>query len=188
MNVLIACERSGRVREAFARLGHHAVSCDLQKSDIPGEHIVGDAIEVSRDRRWDLVVSFPPCTDLAASGSWMWHRKGKEQKAAWAFAVELFFCPAPRAAMENPKGALSRLFRKPDQWVEPFMFGDSNRKKTGLWLRGLPRLRADCLVAPGESWIDRVSPSPERSRIRSMTPFGLASAMAEQWGGDFDAV
>lgn len=181
--VLVAFEESGRVRDAFLALGHDAVSCDLVPSRAPGPHIVGDARGVMR-QRWDLVVAFPPCTDLCVSGSR--HFELKRLDGRQAASVDLFLscidANAPQVVVENPVGIMSTLFREPDQIVQPWMFGHGETKATCLWLKGLPRLRPTHIVEGREAVVHRMAPGPNRARDRSATYPGIASAMAMQFG------
>lgn len=181
LRVLVACEFSGRVRDAFAALGHDAWSADLLPSEAPGQHLQGDVREVL-GAGWDLMVCHPPCTDLAVSGARWFAAKGPERyAAAVAFARDLWAAPIERVALENPVSRLTSAWRRPDQVVQPWWFGDGAVKSTCLWLRGLPLLYADRPV-PGrraESYL--MSPGPDRGRDRSRTYLGVARAMAAQW-------
>jgi hypothetical protein len=194
--VLIACEFSGIVRDAFREAGHDAVSCDLLPTERPGPHIQGDVREVLGDG-WDLMVAHPPCTYLSRAGARWWKVPGRQEKAeeAAAFIRLLYDAPIPRVAIENPIGMLNRLWRYPDQTIEPFEFGDPFRKRTCLWLRGLPPLLATVHVADPKYWIDsypgRRTPgfdyrstrgSARRASDRARTFPGIAAAMANQWG------
>ena len=203
MKVLAACESSGRVRDAFAALGWDAWSCDLEPSETPGQHIQGDILSVFKWSWWDVVIAFPPCTDLSLAGAVHWKRKqadGRQQRAA-EFFRKMAHAPAHRVAVENPRGAMTKLYRPPDQIVEPWWFGDPYAKKTCLWLRGLPGLVADNIVEPagrvatgGGSWrTDKAAGRTlmsayedsegrkNRARVRSRTFPNVARAMAEQW-------
>lgn len=196
MKVLIACEFSGTVRDAFARRGHNAWSCDLLPTEKPGQHIQGDVLDYL-DEGWDLMVAHPPCTYLTNSGErWMKNNpeRWEQRRAAVAFVKALWNAPIPRVAIENPVGHLSSAFQLPSQIIQPFHFGDPEWKTTCLWLRGLPRLRATKQVVPDmtvgggkrpgriASRLHRLSPSPDRWKLRSLTYSGIADAMAEQWG------
>ena len=141
MRVLVACEFSGIVRDAFARQGHSAMSCDFLPSEAPGEHYVGDVRDVLSDG-WDLMVAHPPCTHLAVSGARWFKDKKEEQAEALAFVRVLLDAPIERIALENPVSIISSRIRKPDQIIQPWMFGHDEAKKTCLWLQGLPLLRA----------------------------------------------
>lgn len=182
MRVLVACEFSGIVRDAFTAAGHEAVSVDLLPTERPaGPHIVADVREVI-GWGWDLMVAFPPCTHLAASGARWWPAKVDEQRQALAFVRELLDAPIPRVALENPVGRISTAVRKPDQIVHPWMFGHGETKATCLWLRGLPKLTPTDVV---DGRAARVHMTPERRdrwKDRLRTPPGLAAAMASQWG------
>lgn len=193
MRVLVACEFSGLVRDAFIAHGHDALSCDLLPSERPGPHFQGDVLELL-DQSWDLMVAFPPCTHLCASGARWWKEKREDgrQQAAVEFVRKLWAAPILRAAIENPVGLLSRVTGKPTQIIQPWQFGHPDLKATCLWLRGLAPLVPTNVVEPGfkidgkgrrSSRIHRMSAGPERARERSRTFSGIAEAMAEQWGG-----
>ena len=196
MRVLVACEYRGAVRDAFRRLGHDAISCDLLPSDAPGPHHQGDVAPILSDR-WDMMIAFPPCTYLCSS--WMhWTKRGlrdpKLTEDALDFVRVLMNAPIQRIAIENPVGAISSRIRKPDQMIHPYQFGDNASKKTCLWLKGLPQLVPTEIVAPRivdgrkrwgnqtDSGQNRLGPSADRWKIRSQTFPGIARAMAEQWG------
>tara|TARA_R100000655_G_scaffold18287_1_gene38543 strand:- start:719 stop:1372 length:654 start_codon:yes stop_codon:yes gene_type:complete len=182
--VLIACERSGKVREAFNRLGHDATSCDLEPTDIPGKHHQGDVLPLLSDD-WDLVLAFPPCTHLASSGArWFKEKRedGRQEAAINFFMAFTKLDHIPQVAIENPIGIMSSQFRKPDQIVQPWEFGHGETKATCLWLKGLPLLRSTKVVDGREERIHRMAPSPDRSKKRSETYSGIAMAMAQQWG------
>lgn len=181
MRVLVACEFSGRVRDAFRALGHDATSCDLLPSDAGEPHIVGDVRQVLRDG-WDLMVAHPPCTHLASSGARWWARKQREQQEAVAFVLELAGAPIERIAIENPIGALSRLWRKPDQIIQPWQFGHGETKATCLWLKGLPPLLPTSVVDGRQAKVIALPPSKDRWKKRSLTYEGIAAAIATQWG------
>ena len=194
MRVLVACEFSGIVRDAFRARGIEAVSCDLLPSESPGPHIIGDVRDVLADG-WSHLVAFPPCTALAASDARWWSGRMPEQDAAVAFVAELLAAPIPHIAVENPIGALSRRLRPPDAIVQPWQFGHGESKATCLWLRNLPPLRPTAIVAGREARVHREPPGPDRWRNRSRTYPGIAAAMADQWGrpqavqlGAFDAI
>ncbi|MGO8683991.1 MAG: DNA cytosine methyltransferase [Thermoleophilia bacterium] len=180
MKVLVACEFSGIVREAFAALGHDAWSCDILPSEIPGQHIRGDVRQVLGDG-WDLMIAHPPCTYLASSGARWWSNRQGEQLAAIGLVLELLTADIPRIALENPIGAISTHIRKPDQIVQPWQFGHGETKATCLWLKGLPRLTPTKVVAGREQRIHRMPAGPNRWRDRSRTYAGIAAAMASQW-------
>lgn len=181
MKVLIACEFSGIVREAFKAKGHDAWSCDLLPTDIPGQHIQGDILSVI-DWEWDLMIAHPPCTHLAVSGARWFKNKQKEQKDALWFVEQLFNANIYKTAIENPVSIISSHFRKPDQIIQPWMFGHGETKATCLWLKGLPLLTPTNIVDGRENRIHRMPPSPERWKERSKTYQGIADAMASQWG------
>lgn len=186
MRVLIACESSGTVREAFRKLGHEAVSCDLLPADDgSGHHIQGDAISAIRNARWDLVIAHPPCTHLAASGArWFAEKRndGRQQEGIDLFYAIRDACGSTPYAIENPIGIMSRLWRKPDQIIQPWQFGHGETKATCLWLQGLPNLEPTDVVDGREARIHRLPPSKDRWKIRSKTYQGIADAMASQWG------
>lgn len=185
MRVLIACEYSATVREAFAAKGHDAWSCDILPSDKPGNHYQGDVLEIIDDD-WDLMIAHPPCTHLASSGARWWEFKGKEQEEALRFVRLLMEAPIPKIALENPVGLISTAIRKPDQIIQPWQFGDSYQKTTCLWLKGLPKLTPTEIVDKGEFVIHGGKKLPKwysnREFNRSKTFPGIAQAMAEQWG------
>lgn len=181
MNVLVACEFSGRVRDAFAAHGHYALSCDLLPSETSGNHYVGDVRRLL-DQKWDLMVAHPPCTYLAASGA-RWHMDSTElRSAALAFVKELLDAPIPAIALENPVGAISTWVRKPDQIIQPWQFGHPEKKATCLWLKGLPQLTHTQVVEPLEHRVLWVTERRDRWKTRSRTLPGIAAAMAAQWG------
>ncbi len=181
MRVLVACEFSGAVRDAFTRHGHLACSCDMEPSETPGEHYVCDVLDILQ-RPWDLVIAFPPCTHLCVSGARWWRHKRNEQLRAVEFVRELLAAPCERIAVENPIGILSTLVRKPDQIIQPWQFGHGETKATCLWLKGLPHLQPTNVVDGREHRIHEMSPGPNRSKERSRTFAGIADAMAQQWG------
>jgi site-specific DNA-cytosine methylase len=205
MKVLVACERSGIVREAFRALGHDAWSCDLEPAEDGGHHFTGDALQVASGWsgvQWDMMIAHPPCQYLSVSGlHWNKRRRVRSEltEAAVEFALALWNLPIPYVALENPVGILSSRIRKPDQIIQPYEFGEDASKRTCLWLRGLPRLKGTKRV-PGrlvirpdgkefERWANqtdsgqnRLGPSPTRSMDRARTYRGVAEAMANQWG------
>lgn len=185
MRVLVACEFSGVVRDAFIHNGHDAISCDLLPSEMPGPHIQGDVLCL-KDEPFDLVIAFPPCTHLAVSGAKHFEAKRADgrQQAGIDFFMEFVNWPAPIVAIENPVGIMSAVYRKPDQYIQPWQFGHGETKKTGLWLKGLRPLTPTNIVAGREARIHGMSPSPDRWRLRSLTYQGVAEAMACQWGGE----
>ena len=182
MRVLVAREYSGRVREAFRRLGHDAWSCDLLPSDDDSPyHFQQDVLELL-DRNWDLMVAHPPCTHLAVSGARWFKDKVEEQKAALEFVRKLLDAPIPKIALENPVSVISSKIRKPDQVIQPWMFGHGETKATCLWLKNLPKLVPTNIVEGREAKVHRCPPSPDRWKIRSTTYQGIADAFAAQWG------
>lgn len=183
MRVLVACEYSGVVRDAFKRRGHDAVSCDLLPSDTPGNHIIGDlAAVLDMDQQWDIMLAFPPCTHLCVSGARWFKDKKDEQIAALDFVRMILGATIPRIAMENPIGIISTQIRKPDQIIQPWMFGHGETKATCLWLKNLPLLKPTNIVEGREARVHRLPPSKDRWKLRSKTYQGIADAMAEQWG------
>lgn len=181
MKVLVACEFSGIVREAFRKLGHNAWSCDLINTEIPGNHINGD-VRLVLDEEWDLMIAHPPCTHLAVSGARWFKDKIPEQNEALQFVKDLLDAPIPRIALENPVSIISTRIRKPDQYIQPWMFGHGETKKTGLWLKNLPLLEPTNIVEGREGKVWKMAPSTDRWKNRSRTLPGIAAAMAEQWG------
>lgn len=183
MRVLVACEFSGTVRDAFAARGHDAWSCDLLPTEKPGQHIQGDVTAVLGDG-WDLMVCHPPCTHLAVSGARWFAEKVTEQAEALEFVRTLLDAPIPRIALENPVSIISSRIRKPDQVIQPWQFGHGEVKATCLWLKGLPKLRPTNIVEGREPRVHRMPPGPDRWRERSRTFAGIGQAMADQWGSD----
>ena len=181
MRVLIACEFSGVVRDAFAARGHDAWSCDLLPSDTSGQHIKGDVIRVLNDG-WDLMIAHPPCTHLSVSGARWFKDKKQEQSDALDFVRTLLVAPIERIALENPVSVISTRIRKPDQYIQPWQYGHGEVKKTCLWLKNLPPLEPTDVVDGREPRIHRMPPSDDRWKKRSVTYSGIASAMADQWG------
>lgn len=180
MTVLVACEFSGVVRDAFIEHGHSAVSCDLLPTEQPGPHLECDVRDVLGDG-WDLMVAHPPCTDLAVSGARWFAEKRESQRDSLAFVRELMAAPIERIAIENPVSIISSRIRPPDQIIQPWMFGHGETKTTCLWLRNLPPLRPTHVVNGREPRVHHLPPSPERWRERSRTYPGVARAMAAQW-------
>lgn len=184
MKVLVGCEFSGVVRDAFRLRGHDAWSSDVIDSISSNEfHLKGDLLskETLGHRQWDLIIAFPPCTYLCSSGS-RWHKiRQAEQYLAKKFFLAILNLDYPRVAIENPVGIMSR-YAKPDQIIQPWMFGHGETKSTCLWLKGLRPLVPENVVDGRESRIHRLSPSVDRSMIRSLTYTGIAKAMANQWG------
>lgn len=180
MKVLIACEYSGIVRDAFAALGHDVMSCDLLPSERPGKHYQGDVFDIIGEG-FDLMVAHPPCTHLAVSGSRWFYLKEKEQAEALDFVRRLLNAPIPFIALENPVSIISTKIRKPDQVIQPWMFGHGETKATCLWLKGLPPLRPTNIVEGREQRVWKMPPGPDRWKERSRTYTGIAEAMADQW-------
>ena len=180
MRVLVACEFSGVVRNAYRLRGHEAWSCDLLSGG--PYHIHGDVLKVLDDG-WDMMIAHPPCTHLAVSGARWFKDKKEEQKKAILFVETLWDAPIERIAIENPVGVLPRLSKlgPATQFVQPWWFGHGETKKTGLWLKNLPPLTATNVVEGREGRIWKMPPSKDRGRLRSITCTGLAKAMAEQW-------
>jgi hypothetical protein len=194
MKVLIACEYSGAVRDAFIRAGHYAASCDLLPSDSPlGDHYQCD-VRAILDHGWDLMVAHPPCTHLAVSGAKHFAKKQASgvQQEALSFVQMLLDAPIPKIALENPISIISSRIRKPDQIIQPYQFGHEATKTTCLWLKGLPHLVPTDIVGKGERHVTKggkslpkwynLPPSPTRWKERSKTFQGIADAMANQWG------
>ena len=182
LKVLIACEFSGTVREAFSALGHNTWSCDLLPTDIPGQHYQCDARTVLHDN-WDLIIAHPPCTELATSGARWWKDKPPHlQEEALDFVHQLLSAPIPHIALENPVGIISTAIRKPDQIIQPWMFGDEQNKRTCLWLKNLPLLTATHTCAFPGNKSHYASSGKDQWKVRSKTFRGVATAMAKQWG------
>ncbi len=183
LRVLVACEFSGIVRDAFKTRGHDAWSCDLLPTERPGQHIQGDVLKIL-DNGWDLMIAHPPCTHLCVSGARWFKQKradGRQQKAI-DFFLFLINAPMPKTCIENPVGIMSGIYRSPDQYIQPWQFGHGEVKKTGLWLFGLPELKSTNIVEGRKARIHKMPPSKDRGRLRSITFPGIANAMAEQWG------
>jgi hypothetical protein len=185
MRVLVACEYSGRVRDAFTALGHEAMSCDLLPTDAPGKHYQGNVFDIINDG-WDLMIAHPPCTHLAVSGARHFAAKQASgvQQEALAFVQRLLDAPIAKIALENPISIISRRIRKPDQIIQPWQFGHGETKATCLWLKGLPLLKPTNIVDGREAKVHKMPPSPDRWKLRSTTYQGIADAMAQQWGGN----
>lgn len=185
MRVLVACEFSGVVRDAFLAHGHEAMSCDLLPTEAPGPHYQGDVRDVL-DYPWDLMIAHPPCDHLSISGArWFADKRmdGRQQAGA-AFALMLARRDIPRICIENPVSVLSSLWRKPDQVLQPHQFGHGETKATCLWLKGLPPLVPTQHVEGREARVHRMPPGPDRWKERSRTFTGIAEAMASQWTAD----
>lgn len=181
MRVLVACEFSGTVRNAFIAKGHDAWSCDLLDTEQPGPHITGDCLEVLNEG-WDLMICHPPCTHLAVSGARWFKEKVAEQADAIEFVRALMGAPITKIALENPVSVISSKIRKPDQIIQPWQFGHGEVKATCLWLKGLPLLMPTDIVDGRVARVHRMPPGPERWKERSRTLTGIAKAMADQWG------
>ena len=181
MRVLVVCEFSGIVRDAFKAQGHDAWSCDLLPTERPGQHLLGD-IRLLDDWNWDLMIAHPPCTHLAVSGARWFKYKQKEQEEALDFVRWLLERPVPRIALENPISVISTKIRKPDQIIQPWMFGHGETKATCWWLKNLPLLKPTNIVPGREPRVHMMTPSPDRWKNRSRWLPGIAKAMAEQWG------
>lgn len=193
MRVLIACEYSGVVRDAFAKRGHDAWSCDILPSDSPGNHYQCDLLDLlQHGYHWDLMIAHPPCTDIAVSGAAWFKEKiadGRQQKAL-DFVKTLMEAEIDHIAIENPVSVISSKIRKPDQIIQPWQFGHMEQKKTCLWLTNLPKLiptnnvYEDMMLLPKNrrERLHYLPPSEDRAKLRSKTFQGIADAMAEQWG------
>jgi site-specific DNA-cytosine methylase len=205
MKVLVACEESQAVTIEYRRLGHEAYSCDIQpcSGGHPEWHILGDVLNVLNgnaifrtqdgkihciDGRWDMIIAFPPCTDLASSGArWFPEKRadGRQQRSI-EFFMRFANAPCERIAIENPVGIMSSIYRKPDQIVQPWQFGHGETKATCLWLKNLEPLNPTCIVSGRQPRVHHMPPGPDRAKLRSKTYTGIARAMAEQWGGVTD--
>lgn len=180
MRVLVACEYSGIVRDAFRSKGHDALSCDLLETERDGPHYQGDVFDIIDDD-WDLMIAHPPCTHLAVSGARWFKDKKEEQAEALDFVRRLLNAPIPMIALENPISVISSKIRKPDQIIQPWQFGHGETKATCLWLKNLPLLKPTEIVEGREAKVHRMPPGPDRWKERSRTYPGIAKAMAEQW-------
>ena len=181
MKVLVACEFSGIVREEFKKLGYDAWSCDLLPSEIEGQHIQDDVLN-HLNNGWDLMIAHPPCTHLAVSGARWFKDKQKEQAEALEFVKKLMNAPIAHILIENPISIISSKIRKPDQVIQPWMFGHGETKATCLWLKNLPLLTKTNIVQGRENKIHKMPPSSERWKNRSRTYTGIAQAIAQQYG------
>ena len=188
MRVLVACEYSGTVRDAFIARGHDAWSCDLLPTDVDGPHIHGDVTEILGDG-WDLMIAHPPCTALCVSGN-RHYANTQAREDALSFFRAFLDAPIDKVCVENPVGVVSSRIRKPDQYIQPWEYGHAESKKTGLWLKGLAQLKStNVLPLPDCGYWDnqtpsgqnKLGPSPDRWKIRSATYEGIARAMAAQW-------
>lgn len=189
MRVLVACEYSGRVREAFRKMGHDAWSCDLLPAeDDQTHHIQGSVLSFIKGMRdpWDLMIAHPPCTDLAVSGARHFAEKIADgrQGRALDFVRALLDAPVAKIALENPISVISSKIRKPDQIIQPWQFGHGETKATCLWLKGLPKLVPTNIVDGREARVHKMAPGPNRWKERSRTYQGIADAMAAQWGAN----
>ncbi len=185
MKVLVACEFSGIVRDAFKARGQDAWSCDLLPTEKPGQHYQSDILELLYDEmrgEWDLMIAHPPCTYLAVSGARWFKQREREQERAIKFVSCLMNAPVPRICIENPIGVISTRIRKPDQIIQPWQYGHGETKATCLWLRNLPKLMPTQIVEGRKPRVHYESPGPERWKNRSRTYLGIADAMATQWG------
>ena len=191
LKILVACEFSGTVREAFNKLGHDAWSCDLLPTDVEGKHIQGDVLKILNNQDWDLVIAHPPCTYLTVSNAKNWsalQANGKQQ-AAIDFVEAIYFSDCPHVCVENPVGALSTKSKlgKATQYIQPYEFGHPEQKKTGLWLKGLPKLKGTKFIDVSglpKKEVQRLhylGPSKDRWKLRSTTYKGIAEAMATQF-------
>ena len=203
MKILIACEFSGTVREAFTKLGHDVTSCDIEPTDIPGKHYQGDVMDIINDD-WDMMIAFPPCTHLAVSGARHFEQKRKDgrQQQGINFFMSMINAPIPKIAVENPIGIMSSIYKKPSQIIQPWEYGHEAQKSTCLWLKNLPLLKPTNIVDKGKFYItpsgkkmpawmsDPIGQdgkkigynTPEIKKIRNKTFQGIADAMANQWG------
>jgi hypothetical protein len=205
VKILIACEFSGTVREAFKRLGggNDIWSCDTEPTDIPGQHYQGDVMNIINDG-WDMMIAFPPCTHLAVSGARHFEQKRKDgrQQQGIDFFMQMINAPIPKIAVENPIGIMSSIYRKPNQIIQPYHFGHEASKATCLWLKNLPLLKHNNVVSKGDVFISSTGKkypawshdvadvngkkigynTPEIKKIRNKTFQGIADAMATQWG------
>lgn len=193
MAVLIACEESQAVTIAFRNLGVEAYSCDMLpcSGEHPEWHIQQDVIPLLKDKSWDMIIAFPPCTDLAVSGARYFKQKqedGRQQRSI-NFFMEFVNAPCDKIAIENPIGIMSSLYKKPNQIIQPYQFGHPESKSTCLWLKNLPNLQpTNVLEKTGKYWDNqtpsgqnKLGPSPDRAKLRSKTYAGIANAMATQW-------
>jgi hypothetical protein len=186
VKVLVGCECSGIIRDAFLARGHDAISCDIKPSIAPGPHFIGDVLEYMNmqvgEGYFDLGIFHPPCTHLAVSGARWFKDKEDLQTEAIMFFFELVNANIPKIAIENPVGIMSTLYRKPDQYIQPWEYGHGETKKTCLWLKGLPKLIPTNIVGGREARVHKMPPSEHRAADRARTYTGWADAMAEQWG------
>lgn len=187
LKVLVGCERSRVVAQTFERLGHEVLSCDLEPARQEGAHYCGDVFDVI-DYPWDLAILHPPCTHTAVSGARHFEAKrldGRQYEGvSFIMALVRRTAHIPRVVIEQPVSILSTLWRKPDQIIQPWMFGHGETKATCLWLKGLPLLHPTNIVGGRENRIHKMAPSDDRAELRSETYAGIAEAMADQWGGN----
>ncbi len=181
MRVLVGCEFSGIVREAFKEKGHMATSCDFEPTETPGKHYQGNILDILNEK-WDLMIAHPPCRYLAVSGARWFKDRQKEQKKALKFVQDLMKAPIDKICIENPISIISTRIRKPDQIIQPWQFGHGETKATCLWLKGLPILKPTKIVKGREGRVWKEAPSKDRWKNRSRTYKGIAKAMAQQWG------
>ena len=182
LRVLVACEFSGTVRDAFIQRGHEAISCDFLPTEAPGPHYQGDVFDIIGKWNFDLMIAHPPCNHLAVSGARWFKDKVVEQAEALEFVQRLLDAPIHSIALENPVSVISTKIRKPDQIVHPWQFGDAFKKTTCWWLKNLPLLVPTNIVEDPKDWILKLGPSPDRAKKRSVFFKGMANTMAEQWG------
>ena len=185
MRVLVACEFSGVVRDAFAAMGYDAWSCDFLPTEKPGNHIMAEHdlhLLDLMEEKWDMMLAFPPCTHLSVSGARWFKGKVEEQKHAIDFFMAMVNAPIPKICIENPIGVMSTRYRKPDQIIQPWQYGHGETKATCLWLKNLPKLTPTDIVEGREARVHRMPPGPDRWKERSRTFQGIANAMATQWG------
>lgn len=184
MKILIACEYSGRVRDAFRAIGHDAISCDFLDTEQPGPHHIGDCIELAYSGKFDMMVCHPPCTDIAVSGARHFAEKRADgrQDRALEFVRALLNAPIPMIALENPVSIISSHIRPASQYIQPWEHGHGETKKTGLWLKNLPLLKPSNIVNGRKPIVHHMPPGPNRWKDRSRTYQGIANAMATQWG------
>lgn len=187
MRVLVACEYSGIVRDAFIRAGHDAISCDLLPTEQSGPHFQGDVMDIIGDG-FDLMIAHPPCQHLAVSGARWFAGKQTEQAEALQFVRDLLAAPIPHIALENPVSIISSRIRKPDQIIQPWQFGHGETKATCLWLKNLPPLMPTNIVDGREARVHRMPPGPDRWKERSRTYPGIAAAFASQWGAYIESL
>lgn len=186
MRVLVACEESQEVTRELRRLGHEAYSCDIEpcSGGHPEWHLQQDVTQLLKIK-WDMIIAFPPCTDLAVSGARYFEQKRKDgrQQKSIEFFMMFADCGCPKTAIENPVGIMSGIYRKPDQIIQPWQFGHGETKRTCLWLKGLPKLEPVHIVPGREQRVWKMPPGKDRAKMRSKTYPGIAKAMAEQWAG-----